>query len=57
MTAFVDALSDDEIARVIEYVRTFCRGPGWPRGDLNFPLAFFTEKAYPEWRHSAFLTE
>jgi hypothetical protein len=48
MPAFVDALSDDEIDRVIEYVRTFCREPGWPRGDLNFPLAFFTEKAYPE---------
>jgi len=25
MPAFVDALSDDDIDRVIEYVRTFCR--------------------------------
>ena len=48
MPAFVDALSDDDIDRVIEYVRTFCREPGWPRGDLNFPRPLFTEKAYPE---------
>ena len=48
MPAFIDALSDDEIGRVIDYLRTFCTEPGWPRGDLNFPRAFFTEKAYPE---------
>jgi hypothetical protein len=29
-------------------VREFCSEPGWPRGDLNLPRPFFTEKAYPE---------
>ena len=48
MPSFVDALSDGEITRVIEHVRGFCGEPGWPRGELNFPRAFFTEKAYPE---------
>jgi mono/diheme cytochrome c family protein len=48
MPSFVDALSDPEIARVIDHMRGFCREPGWPRGELNFPRAFFTEKAYPE---------
>src|SRR5262249_28977231 len=48
MPSFVDALSDGEIARVIDYVRGFCRDTRWPRGELNFPRAFFTEKAYPE---------
>jgi hypothetical protein len=48
MPSFGDALTDDEIDRVIDHLRTFCQEPGWPRGDLNFPRAFFTEKAFPE---------
>jgi mono/diheme cytochrome c family protein len=48
MPSFIDALTDDEIDRVIGYVRGFCTQRGWPRGDLNFPRAFFTEKAFPE---------
>lgn len=48
MPSFIDALTDDEIDRTIEYIRGFCTEPGWPRGDLNFPRAIFTEKAYPE---------
>lgn len=48
MPAFGDALSDAQIAAVIGYVRHFCPDRGWPRGDLNFPRAFFTEKAFPE---------
>jgi mono/diheme cytochrome c family protein len=48
MPAFTDALSEAEIGRVIAYVRGFCKEPRWPRGELNFPRAFFTEKAYPE---------
>ena len=48
MPAFGDALSDDEIERVIHHVWTFCTNPSWPRGDLNFPRVFFTEKAFPE---------
>jgi hypothetical protein len=48
MPAFGGALSDAEIDRVVAYLREFCAEPGWPRGDLNFPRAFFTEKAFPE---------
>jgi len=48
MPAFGDALSADEIRIVISHVRTFCADPAWPQGDLNFPRAFFTEKAFPE---------
>ena len=48
MPAFGDALSPDEIALAVSHVRTFCPDPSWPRGDLNLPRAFFTEKAFPE---------
>ncbi|MBX6365054.1 MAG: cytochrome c [Gemmatimonadetes bacterium] len=48
MPAFGSALSDDEIRRVIEYIRGFCGDRRWPRGELNLPRPFFTEKAYPE---------
>ncbi len=48
MPAFGDALSAQDIALAVDHVRTFCREPAWPRGDLNLPRAFFTEKAFPE---------
>ena len=48
MPAFEDALSDDEIDAVIGYLRTFCTDPRWVRGEFNFALGFFTEKAFPE---------
>jgi hypothetical protein len=48
MPAFGDALSTDEIARVVQHLWTFCRDSSWPRGDLNLPRALFTEKAFPE---------
>ena len=48
MPAFGDALSPDQIERVVKYLWSFCADPAWPRGDLNFPRAFFTEKAFPE---------
>jgi mono/diheme cytochrome c family protein len=48
MPAFGDALSDEQIENMVHYLWTFCKDPRWPRGDLNFPRAFFTEKAYPE---------
>src|SRR5262245_52569732 len=31
MPSFVDALKDEEIDRIIDYIRGFCREPGWPR--------------------------
>jgi mono/diheme cytochrome c family protein len=48
MPAFGDALSDDEIDAIITYLRGFCTDESWPRGEFNFPLALFTEKAFPE---------
>ena len=48
MPAFEDALTDAEIHRVVQYLHSLCAEPRWPRGNLNFPRAFFTEKAFPE---------
>jgi mono/diheme cytochrome c family protein len=48
MPAFGEALTADEISAVLLHVRSFCRNPDWPRGDLNLPRALFTEKAFPE---------
>src|SRR5262249_9609894 len=42
------ALTTDEILKVIEHVRTLCADSKWPRGNLNLPRALFTEKAFPE---------
>jgi hypothetical protein len=55
MPAFGDALSADQIERVVKHVWTFCRDAAWPRGDLNLPRALFTEKAFPE-NETLFLT-
>lgn len=48
MPSFGEALTLDEITRAVKYVWSFCTDRAWPRGDLNFPRAFFTEKAFPE---------
>jgi len=48
MPSFKEALTQQEIDDVIAYIRTFCRNPHWPRGELNLPRAIVTEKAYPE---------
>ncbi len=48
MPAFGSALSPTEIELAVSHLRTFCTDSQWPRGDLNFPRAFFTEKAFPE---------
>jgi mono/diheme cytochrome c family protein len=48
MPAFGDALTVEQVERVIAYVRTLCTDPAWPRGELNFPRALITEKAFPE---------
>ena len=47
MPAFGSALSPEEILLAIGHVRSFCT-ESWPRGDLNLPRAFVTEKAFPE---------
>jgi len=48
MPAFRDLLTPEEIRRVVGYLRSFCGERGWPSGELNVPLAQFTEKAFPE---------
>jgi mono/diheme cytochrome c family protein len=48
MPAFGAALSPQDIALAVGHLRTFCTDSAWPRGDLNLPRAFFTEKAFPE---------
>lgn len=48
MPSFSDALTPEQIDRVIRYMRGFCKKSGWPRGELNLPRAIATEKAYPE---------
>jgi hypothetical protein len=48
MPFFGDALTSEQIDSVIKYLRSFCRNPHWPRGELNLPRALVTEKAYPE---------
>ncbi len=48
MPAFGEALSAEQLDRVVRHLWTFCTDASWPRGDLNLPRAFFTEKAFPE---------
>jgi hypothetical protein len=48
MPAFGEALSEEQLLRILAYVRTLCGDPAWPRGELNLPRALVTEKAYPE---------
>jgi mono/diheme cytochrome c family protein len=48
MPSFRDALTSEQIDKVIQYLRGFCRDSSWPRGELNLPRALVTEKAYPE---------
>ncbi len=48
MPAFGDELTEAQILLVIDHVRAFCPERGWPRGDLNLPRPFVTEKAFPE---------
>src|SRR6185436_14809854 len=40
MPAFGDVLTDAEIQRVVNHLRSFCTEPNWPLGNLNFPRAF-----------------
>lgn len=43
------ALTDDEIKKVIKFLRTFCtEDPKWPSGDFNVARPMYTEKAFPE---------
>ena len=48
MPAFEDSLSADQISAFVSHIRTFCKEPGWPSGNTNFPRPILTEKAFPE---------
>jgi mono/diheme cytochrome c family protein len=48
MPAFAEALTVEQIERVMVHVRSLCGDDRWPRGELNFPRALLTEKAFPE---------
>lgn len=48
MPAFGEALSAEELLLAHDYARAFCTDRAWPRGELNFPRALVTEKAFPE---------
>jgi mono/diheme cytochrome c family protein len=48
MPAFDEALTSEQIDKVIGYMRGFCKNTHWARGELNLPRALVTEKAYPE---------
>jgi mono/diheme cytochrome c family protein len=48
MPSFRDSLTQDQITKVIEYMRTLCQEKRWPRGNFNLPRPLVTEKAFPE---------
>lgn len=48
MPSFVDALTSEQMDKVIAYLRGFCTDTSWPRGEFNLPLPLVTEKAYLE---------
>ncbi len=48
MPAFGEALTEEEILRILAHVRIFCEDKRWPRGEFNLPRPLFTEKAFPE---------
>src|ERR1700736_6532342 len=48
MPSFKEALTAEQIDDVVAFLRSLCRNPHWPRGELNLPRALVTEKAYPE---------
>lgn len=48
MPSFGEALTEEQLLAILGHVRTFCRSDAWPRGELNFPRALVTEKAFPE---------
>ncbi len=48
MPAFRGALTEEQLERVMGYIRSLCTDDNWPRGELNLPRPLLTEKAYPE---------
>jgi mono/diheme cytochrome c family protein len=48
MPSFSESLTLAQIDKVMQYLRSLCTEPEWPLGELNFPRALATEKAFPE---------
>ncbi len=48
MPAWGEALSEEQIELLIDYVKTFCNDSRWPQGELNFRRPQVTTKAFPE---------
>ena len=48
MPAFGELLTREDLGEILTYVRGFCGDANWPRGELNLPRPFLTEKAFPE---------
>jgi mono/diheme cytochrome c family protein len=48
MPMFGKALSEEQIAAVVAYVRSLCTDKRWAPGELNLPRSMATEKAFPE---------
>jgi mono/diheme cytochrome c family protein len=48
MPSWKEALTDQQIDKLTDYLRSRCEERGWPLGELNLPRALFTEKAFPE---------
>lgn len=48
MPAFGELLSEEQLGAILRHIRGFCSDPAWPRGELNLPRPFLTEKAFPE---------
>ena len=48
MPSWSEALTLEQIDKVIQYLRSQCTESGWPLGEMNFPRAIITEKAFPE---------
>lgn len=48
MPSFKEALTPEQVDKVVRYLRTFCKNDAWPRGEFNLPRPMVTEKAFPE---------
>ena len=48
MPSFKEALTSQQIDKVLGHIRSLCTEKGWPQGDLNLPRPLTTEKAFPE---------
>ena len=43
MPAFRGALTEEQLGRVMGYIRTLCTDDNWPRGELNLPRPLLAE--------------